>query len=85
LAFGKTVPWETVPTAGISKVDAVDFEYAKLLKSTIKLVGTASLNTDGSLAVFVSPMMVPLGTPLSSAKVGMRSHPDAVRRFLCLF
>ena len=61
LAFGKTVPWETVPTAGISQVDAVDFEYAKILKSTIKLVGTATLNDDSSLAVFVSPMMVPLG------------------------
>ncbi len=68
LAFGKTVPWETVPTAGISKVDSVDFEYAKILKSTIKLVGTATLNEDASLAVFVSPMMVPLSSPLASAK-----------------
>eukprot|EP00596_Hydrurales_sp_CCMP1899_P003918 CAMPEP_0119039076 /NCGR_PEP_ID=MMETSP1177-20130426/8382_1 /TAXON_ID=2985 /ORGANISM="Ochromonas sp, Strain CCMP1899" /LENGTH=446 /DNA_ID=CAMNT_0007002507 /DNA_START=140 /DNA_END=1480 /DNA_ORIENTATION=- len=68
LAFGKTVPFQTVPTAGISKVGAIDFEYARILRSTIKLVGTASLNGDGSLAVFVSPMMVPLGTPLSSAK-----------------
>ena len=51
-----------------SQVGAVDFEYAKILRSTIKLVGTASLNKDGSLAVFVSPMMVPLGTALSSAK-----------------
>ena len=60
--YSKTVPSETVPTAGISKVGAVDFEYARMLKSTIKLVGTASQNEDGSLAVFVSPMMVPLGT-----------------------
>jgi len=68
LAFGKTVPWETVPTSGISKVTAVDFEYAKILKSTIKLVGTASLNEDGTLAVFVSSNMVPLSSPLASAK-----------------
>lgn len=68
LTFGKTVPWETVPTTGISKVTAVDFEYAKTLKSTIKLIGTASLNSDGSLAVFVSPMMVPVNSPLASAK-----------------
>ena len=47
-----------VSTAGISKVSDVDFEYAKTLKSTIKLIGTASLNADGSLAVFVSPTMV---------------------------
>jgi homoserine dehydrogenase len=68
LAFGKTVPWQTVPTYGISKLSAVDFEYAKLLKSTIKLIGTAQLNHDGSLAVFVSPNVVPVSSPLSSAK-----------------
>jgi homoserine dehydrogenase len=68
LAYGKTVPWETVPTAGISKITKVDFEYARSLKSTIKLVGTASTNADGSLAVFVSPMLVPLNSPLASAK-----------------
>ena len=66
LAFGKSVPVETIPTTGISKVHrnltttyrnlttkcrkltiysfffqvtAVDFEYAKILKSTIKLIG----------------------------------------------
>jgi len=68
LGFGKTVPWETVPTTGISKVTATDFEYARLLKCTIKLIGTSQLNDDGSLAVFVSPMIVPLTSPLSSAK-----------------
>ena len=49
-------------------MDSVEFEYAKILKSTIKLVGTATLNDDSSLAVFVSPMMVPLSSPLASAK-----------------
>jgi homoserine dehydrogenase len=68
LAFGKTVPWETVPTTGISKITSVDFEYAKTLKSTIKLVGTAVQNVDGSLAVFVAPNLVPLTSPLASAK-----------------
>eukprot|EP01035_Chromulina_nebulosa_P018227 gene18227-23896_t len=68
LGFGKTVPWESVPTKGISKISAVDFEYAKLLRSTIKLIGTAQLNDDGSLAVFVSPNIVSLNNPLSSAK-----------------
>ena len=48
----------SVPTAGISKVTDVDFAYAKTLKSTIKLIGTATINADGSLAVFVSPTMV---------------------------
>lgn len=42
LAFGVTIPKiEEIPCLGISQIDAVDFEYAKLLKCTIKLVGTA--------------------------------------------
>jgi hypothetical protein len=68
LTFGKSVPFETVPTTGISKLKKVDFEYARTLKSTIKLLGTAVRNEDGSLAVFVSPTIVPLTSPLSSAK-----------------
>ena len=79
LAFGKTVPVATVPTAGISKITAVDFEYAKILRCTIKLLGTAMASasdttSEGSdaavskLSVFVSPAMVPLSSPLASAK-----------------
>jgi len=68
LAFGTTVSVATIPTTGISKLSKIDFEYAKSLKSTIKLLGTANLNTDGSLAVFVSPTVVPLTNPLSGAK-----------------
>lgn len=68
LAFGKTVPVSTVPTTGISKIGKVDFEYAKIMKSTIKLLGTATINADGSLAVFVSPTIVPLNNPLAAAK-----------------
>lgn len=62
------MPWELVPTMGISKLTSVDFEYAGILKSTIKLVGTASKNVDGTLAVYVSPVVVPLSSPLASAK-----------------
>ena len=72
LAFGKTISVPSVPTTGISKITAVDFEYAKILRSTIKLLGTAVLaeKDDGSkaLSVFVSPTMVPLSSPLASAK-----------------
>lgn len=72
LAFGKTVSVPSVPTTGISKITAVDFEYAKILRSTIKLLGTAVVATkdDGTraLSVFVSPTMVPLSSPLAAAK-----------------
>lgn len=68
LAFGVTVSVHTIPTKGISQITATDFAYAKSLQSTIKLLGTATQNTDGSLAVFVSPTLVPLSSPFSTAK-----------------
>ena len=69
LAYGRVVPTETIPTAGISSVASIDFEYAKMLKSTIKLVGCAATDPKtSSLAVYVSPMIVPLNSPLASAK-----------------
>lgn len=69
LAYGKTVIPDTVPTKGISSIGSIDFEYASLLKSTIKLIGCAKKDTkDGSIAVFVSPMMIPLSNTLASAK-----------------
>lgn len=69
LAFGVSVPVSTVPCTGISRLSSVDFDYASLLKSTIKLLGTASYNpVDHTLAVFVSPCLVPLSSPLAAAK-----------------
>ncbi|KAJ1450952.1 homoserine dehydrogenase-domain-containing protein [Pelagophyceae sp. CCMP2097] len=60
LAFGQTVPFDQVPTSGISKLGAVDFEYAKLLGATVKLLGTASLDRKtGELCVYVAPHIVP--------------------------
>ena len=42
LAFGKSIEnIEQVPCKGISQINTVDFEYAKLLNCTIKLIGTA--------------------------------------------
>eukprot|EP00981_Chlorochromonas_danica_P000033 scaffold21_cov179-Ochromonas_danica.AAC.6 len=68
LAFGKTVPVQSIPTNGISKLTSSDFHYAKLLDSTIKLIGTANRNEDGSLAVFVNPSLVSRQNPFSTAK-----------------
>jgi len=68
LSFGQTIDVAGVPTQGISGITAVDFEYAKILRSTIKLVGVASRNADDTITVFVSPMIVPLTSPLASAK-----------------
>jgi homoserine dehydrogenase len=65
LAFGVTVHPLDVPCKGISSLQKVDFEYAKLLGCTIKLIGTAqrlhkAREWDGPLCVYVSPVMIPL-------------------------
>lgn len=68
LAFGKTVAIANVPTVGISSITSADFAYAQSMKSTIKLIGCAMKKTSGDLAVFVSPMVVPLSNPFATAK-----------------
>eukprot|EP00611_Tribonema_gayanum_P019441 TRINITY_DN3364_c0_g1_i1.p1 TRINITY_DN3364_c0_g1~~TRINITY_DN3364_c0_g1_i1.p1 ORF type:complete len:478 (-),score=126.95 TRINITY_DN3364_c0_g1_i1:46-1479(-) len=69
LAFGATVPVDTVPCQGISQLSSADFEFARMMRSTIKLLGTAMLNADGSkLSVFVSPVVVPLTSPIAGAR-----------------
>eukprot|EP00903_Cladosiphon_okamuranus_P008721 g8353.t1 len=69
LAFGATVPSESIQCKGISSLTSVDFEYAKMMRSTIKLLGTAMLSDDGAkLSVFVSPVLVPLKHPIASAR-----------------
>ncbi|CAN0425687.1 unnamed protein product, partial [Hapterophycus canaliculatus] len=60
---------DQIQCKGISSLTAVDFEYAKMMRSTIKLLGTAMLSADGEkLSVFVSPVLVPLKHPIASAR-----------------
>ena len=73
LAFGQTVSVDSIPCCGITKISSVDFEYAKLLRCTIKLIGTAARLSeygehDGALSVYVTPKMVPLTHLLASAR-----------------
>jgi predicted amino acid-binding ACT domain protein len=49
---------------GITEISSVDFEYAKLLGCTIKLIGTAERLSDfgehdGDLSVYVAPKLIP--------------------------
>ncbi|KAL3927162.1 MAG: hypothetical protein SGBAC_013190 [Bacillariaceae sp.] len=79
LAFGMTVPVQDVPCRGITLLERVDFEYAKVLGCTIKLVGTAqrlheAREWDGPLSVYVSPLMVPKDHVLAR----ISSHGNAV-------
>jgi len=71
LAFGTTVPPHTIPCQGITPILPIDFEYAKTLNCTIKLVGTAARLSeygehDGALSVYVSPKLVPKSHLLAS-------------------
>lgn len=67
LAFGKTITMEQLPTTGISALDLADFERAKALGYTIKLIGSSKV-VDGHLNVEVAPMLVPLDHPLAHVK-----------------
>lgn len=44
LAFGIDVDEDEIPCRGITEVTATDFEYAKLLVGTVKLLGVAQLD-----------------------------------------
>lgn len=78
------MPIESIPCTGIKDISIVDFEYAKLLGCTIKLLGTAQRLSDygehdGALSVYVTPKLVPRnGSALSTIRhsqniVSMRS------------
>ena len=66
LAYGLDVPEEEIPLRGITEVTAADFEYARSLGSTIKLLGVAKLDGSGSLSAYVSPCLVPRSSTLAS-------------------
>lgn len=57
LASGKFVDFNDIYTEGITKIESMDFEYAKLMKTSIKLFGDARLE-DGKLYAYVCPVMV---------------------------
>jgi len=74
LAFGATVDVTKVPVSGISRLSALDFEYAATLGSTIKLLGTAVKDAEtGTLSVYVAPSVVPNTNSLASVRGSMNS------------
>lgn len=74
LGFGSIVKPAEIPTTGISRISAVDFEYASMMDSTIKLLGVAKLLKDADVekgtpqevAVYVSPVVVPRSNVIAS-------------------
>ena len=57
LGLGKILNVDEIPRIGISKIDAVDFEYAKTLNCAIKLIGTCKL-LNNKIQCIVSPMLI---------------------------
>ena len=58
LAYGMNVEEDEISCRGITELTKIDFEYAKMLGGTIKLLGVAEKNDDGDVSAFVSPCYV---------------------------
>ena len=67
LAMGKTVYYQDVKTEGITNITKADFEYAKKLGRSIKLLGM-SKNLDGKCLALVAPFMIDAKNPLYSVR-----------------
>jgi len=65
LASGKLADPKTIPTEGITAITLTDTHVAQAFGYTVKLIGHATVSSDGKLTAFVSPRMVPPTNPLS--------------------
>merc|ERR1711957_25184 len=58
LAYGIDVEEEDISCRGITELTKLDFQYAKMMGGSIKLIGVAKSVGDGNVAAFVSPAYV---------------------------
>merc|ERR1711957_605543 len=58
LAYGIDVEEEDISCRGITELTKLDFQYAKMMGGSIKLVGVAKAVSDGKVAAFVSPAYI---------------------------
>jgi homoserine dehydrogenase len=66
LAYGIEVKEDEIACRGITELSKLDFQYAKMMGGTIKLVGVAKKVDENSVAAFVSPCYVTSSDSLSS-------------------
>ncbi|KAL7575970.1 hypothetical protein ACA910_000759 [Epithemia clementina (nom. ined.)] len=66
LAFGVEVNEEEISCRGITDLTKLDFEYAKMMGGTIKLIGVATEVSDTKVAAYVSPCYVAGSDTLAS-------------------
>jgi len=58
LAYGIDVEEEDISCRGITELTKLDFQYAKMMGGSIKLIGVAKAVSDGKVAAFVSPAYI---------------------------
>lgn len=63
MVTGREVRFEEIATEGITTITDVDFQYAKKLGMSIKLLGSSRIEKDRVMA-FVAPMMIGPENPL---------------------
>ncbi len=63
MATGREVHYEQIHTEGITRITDVDFQYARKMGMSIKLLGTARISGDKALAM-VAPVMIGSENPL---------------------
>ena len=66
LAYGLDVDENDIPCRGITDLTSVDYDYAKKLGGTIKLLGVAEKVDNEKVAGFVSPCYISYSDSLSS-------------------
>jgi homoserine dehydrogenase len=64
LAYGIDVEEDEINCRGITELSKLDFQYAKMMGGSIKLVGVAKAVSEGKVAAFVSPAYVTSGDSL---------------------
>jgi len=58
LAYGIDVEEDDISCRGITELTKLDFQYAKMMGGSIKLVGVAKTVSEGKVAAFVSPAYI---------------------------
>jgi len=66
LAYGVEVDEESIACKGITDLTKLDFEYAKMMGGTIKILGVSKKSSEGKVGAFVSPCYVPGDDSLAS-------------------
>jgi homoserine dehydrogenase len=73
ICFGQPVAVEHVPVEGITRIENVDFAYAHRLDHTIRLIAGARRCTEGSIEIFVRPLMIPRSAQLAAVMGALNS------------